>query len=688
MAALARGDKAKWLHDWSDITSKYRPDRMQWILKDAAFGATVLTLDAVPPAEGPGLALRIKIENAQSGDRLIWVCGGARQQKGGMLGDWDVTTGGRQKTLTLGFSPDDCLDNRVKLDGQRFTVQAGARARSAAVGQCSVASQIAIADAGAWPDPLKLAASTGKDKPLVCAVVNMDGQQEIYWAMLDFKTNKTGNSPPLPPAADLFAAGMRRAEEIGTRVVVDTPDPRLNAEVAASNAVTDGVFRDGIFTHSGMRWGVALLGWRTMFGGTVYGWHDRVKTQARSCLARQITASDKTLPKADAKTGLSCQSLDSRLFGKGRVDIHHPWHYDMQSQFFDQLIHAWRWTGDPELEKMLRPALELHLEYIHDCFDPNDTGLYESYANTWPTDDQWYNGGGTAEETAYAYTGHKAALEMARRAGDAAAVKRHEARLAKIRKSFLEKLWIPSKGYVGGWVEQGGHGRLHDDCWLYAIFCPIDAGMLDDRQAASSLYYTEWGLEREKMPYGGQRCWTSNWVPSLWSLREMWPGDNYHLALAYFQAGLADDGWNVLSGTFPLMAFYGPVPGDLGYPNGGTDFNDCACDVLPGRCGRALWLSARLSQRRGDDRPAVARRLGPRFHEDAGRFLGHRPHEIPHRVGPARGARFATASAGTEAHGRDRQRRGGEVGVAARCGVQRGEDCLAEMQVGDRGTDV
>ena len=65
-------------------------------------------------------------------------------------------------------------------------------------------------------------------------------------------------------------------------------------------------------------------------------------------------------------------------------------------------------------------------------------------------------------------------------------------------------------------------------------------------------------------------------MPSLWSLREMWPGDNYHLALAYFEAGLADDGWTVLSGTFPLMAFYGPVPGDLGNPNGGTDFNDCA----------------------------------------------------------------------------------------------------------------
>jgi hypothetical protein len=100
--------------------------------------------------------------------------------------------------------------------------------------------------------------------------------------------------------------------------------------------------------------------------------------------------------------------------------------------------------------------------------------------------------------------------------------------------------------------------------------------MLDANQAARALYYTEWGLQRENMPYGGQRCWTSNWVPSLWSLREMWPGDNYHLALAYFQTGLADDGWALLRGTFPNMALFGPVPGDLGFPNGGTDFNDCA----------------------------------------------------------------------------------------------------------------
>jgi len=472
------------------------------------------------------------------------------------------------------FSMDACRGNRVAITADGFTTQVDSRhAAQIATARCSVPSKISVADAGAWSDPLKLSASTGTDTPLACAVASLNGVTDIFWSM------SAGAVPDTEKAvspAEAFVAGKQRAEDIEGRVVVDTPDVRLNAEVAASTAVTDGVFRDGVFTHSGMRWGVPLLGWRTMYGGTVYGWHDRVKTQARLALAQQITHSDKKAPKANPLYGLTSQAPDSRLFGVGRVDFHQPSHYDMQTQFFDQLVHAWRWTGDPELEKMLRPALELHLDYIHDCFDPSDTGLYESYANTWPTDDQWYNGGGTAEETAYAYNAEKAAMELDQRAGDKAGAKKHEARVAKIYKSFMSKLWVPDKDYVGAYVEQGGHARLHPDCWLYAIFCPIDAGMLDTDQAAQSLYYSEWGLERENMPYGGQRVWTSNWVPSKWSLREMWPGDCYGLALAYFQTGLADDGWNVLRGTFPAMAFYGPVPGDLGHPNGGTDFNDCA----------------------------------------------------------------------------------------------------------------
>ena len=46
--------------------------------------------------------------------------------------------------------------------------------------------------------------------------------------------------------------------------------------------------------------------------------------------------------------------------------------------------------------------------------------------------------------------------------------------------------------------------------------------------------------------------------------------------LGYFQTGLAEEGWSLLRGTFPQQAVFGPVPGDLGHPAGGTDFTDCA----------------------------------------------------------------------------------------------------------------
>ena len=365
MAALIRGDQARWLHDFSDNTSKYRPDRMEWFLQDNRFGATRLALRAVPPAEGAGVELQLQIENAQPGDRLLWTFGGAVQQSKTMVDIWDVTTGGRQKTLSRGFAPDECRTNRVTLAGERFIVQAnGGRAPGAAVGQCSAPSRLTVADAALWTDPLKLLASTGQELPLACGVTALDGQRSVFWTIHSFKSSRPLKVPDLLKPAEAFGVGLHRAETIGNRIAVQTPDAQLNAQVAASSAVMDGVFRDGIFTHSGMRWGVPLLGWRTLFGGTAYGWHERVLAQARTCLAKQITESDKTVAKADAKTGLSCQSLDSRLFGKGRINIHHPWHYDMQSQFFDQLIHAWRWTGDAELEKILRPALELHLEYI------------------------------------------------------------------------------------------------------------------------------------------------------------------------------------------------------------------------------------------------------------------------------------------------------------------------------------
>ena len=573
MFALVRDGKGTWLQNASDITSTYRPGRMEWTVKDAAWGATAVTFEVVPSAQGPGMVAHVKVDGAQPGDQLVWASGSAftcgnKKGPASILWEYDMISQ-NPAHLHEGFMPDKCAGNEVKIDGNSWTIKASDSDAPMAKGSCSVDAKITLADADKWEDPTALAGSQGQEKPIVCGSLPVTSGQDIYWSLLGPDAG-SGKSP-----ADEFAAGMQREKDIESRIVVDTPDPWLNAGVGACSNVVDACFRDGIYSHSGMRWSTPLVGWRTVFGGTVFGSHDDVKTDAGIFIASQIKDSTYTTAKPDETAGLTSQAPDSRMFGKGRIDLHHPHHYDMQSQFFDQIEHAWHWTGDPALEKLLRPALDLDCEYIKDCFDPEGLGIYESFANTWPTDDQWYNGGGTSEETAYAYRAECTALELAKRAGDADAIKLHAAAVKRIHDGFFNLLWIPGKGYPGASREQIGLKRLKESCWLYAIFCPIDAGLLDTEQSAQAVYYSEWALERMKMPYGGEQVWPSNWVPSIWSVREMWSGDDYQLALAYCQAGLPDDGWKVFRGMFPQQMLFGQVPGDMGHPSGGTDFNDC-----------------------------------------------------------------------------------------------------------------
>lgn len=184
---------------------------------------------------------------------------------------------------------------------------------------------------------------------------------------------------------------------------------------------------------------------------------------------------------------------------------------------------------------------------------------------------------------------HEALRDMALLSGDTAAVVRHSEMIRIIRQNFFKEgvgLWINSTGHPAAWREEIAHRRLRPDAWSYSIFLPIDAKLLVDLEAVQALYYTEWGLQRLEMTCSqagtdgpnsyscGQRHWTSNWVPSVWSAREFWPGDNYALALAYFQTGLPDGGFDLLQGNLMHDMFNYMSPGALGSHNGGLDFND------------------------------------------------------------------------------------------------------------------
>jgi len=481
----------------------------------------------------------------------------------------------RKPEMNLGIDPERCSGNRIIVEGQAFRLFPTSDAPHAAVGYCNREGQLHVAQASAQSRPRQLFETTARDLPIACGRIDLRPDDDrIFWAIQSASAGAAIGALPIAAPEKAFQDGIDYLQTV-ERVKIDTPDARLDAAVAAvCHTIDSSCLRNPyIFRHGSMAFSIPFLGWRVICGAKALGWHERVKGDVAYYAALQVTDGSRTQALPDPDRRLCVQGPESRFYGRGHIprDTHM---YNTQSQFFDQMIRDWRATGDAEMEKILRPALELHLEWVRECFDPDDDGLYESYINTLPTDSVWYNGGGSVEETAYAFYGHRAAMDMARRAGDTNAAAWHQQRAEKIRQALAEKLWLADRGHYGLYIEQGGHVRVHSDAWVYSEFLPIDAGMVEILQAAQALYYTEWGLERMRLPFGGEVCQPSNWVPWKWSVRDMFGGDLCALALAYFQAGLADEGWELLLGATLESAYASSVPGGFSHVGAATDFAD------------------------------------------------------------------------------------------------------------------
>jgi len=560
---IGRGKTRLMLHQFAEQVARYRPGRMEWEMTDQRLPGLTVRLTGTTPTDASGYTAQLVVEGAQPGDAAAWCVLPPTPEK------WT-----RQEN---GFKSDHVLG--------RFSAPVGTWEQFAAEGR----------------DDLGKAGPNAAGDGLVAWIPLEAGQPQCLAVVAD--ENDAYFQRPLNPAtvadaAQAFADGMARAKSVGRQVVVETPDPYFNAGVAASCAAFDGLYVAPAYVHGGSAWRIRFPGWRIMDGATAYGWHDRVATALEHFDKLQVKQDDTKTNAAPSTTGCE-QAETSRFYGAGFVNYEgggsrSP--YEFQTQFFDQCVRDWRATADPAFEKRLLPMLELQLDRCKACFDPDDDGLYESFNNTWPSDSVWFNGGATPEESAYVYYARRAAADMRRRAGDKDAADRHDAEADKIRAAMNRVLWLKGKGQFASHIEQGGHNRIHDDAWVYAQHVPIEAGLTTPEQAWQAMYYTEWAMERFKLPYGGEMRQTSNWVPGKWSARELYHGDNFAMALGYFLGGQGDDGWELLRGAM-LQSMYGDPepksgfshgdglragavnfrsPGGLSHPNCSIDFNDIA----------------------------------------------------------------------------------------------------------------
>src|SRR5205823_3917501 len=124
-----------------------------------------------------------------------------------------------------------------------------------------------------------------------------------------------------------FEAAEAHRRAVAEKVVVDTPDPFINAAASAlcvaANAVWDE--KEGAFMHGAVAWRTKLLGWRGPYAGDALGWHERTRRHLAYWAGRQNTAANPaSLPPADAKVNLSRN--EAALHSNG--DLSHS-HYDM-----------------------------------------------------------------------------------------------------------------------------------------------------------------------------------------------------------------------------------------------------------------------------------------------------------------------------------------------------------------------
>ena len=604
MFALKDTGNIIWLHDFSSIDTRYQAGQTTWHISDPRFAGVSIQLDAITMSSRDGAIVRIQFMGVSDSSQLLIAYGGlmdfssenllwaadpglhpsVQKSSGNYQGSTDWPTS--LNDLELAFNSEHAFKNQIlSISKNAFSIGnpiTGAKVK----GITSATAQFFQADARAWSRPEKLISRSSTEFPLVVGLLPIAepifiAVEQIPSSGIAVNAKSQDKSPILqeliPSGLNAaFATACSRLERVRKRVRIRTPDAQLDQMLPCAAAAIDAIFYGPEMVHGAMSWNIPFIGWRSFYGSTCLGWHERLLTVARHYLPKQNKTAGPVAIKQDVERRLSMPAEDSRFYGKGFIP-HDQKFYNMQSVFFDQLIHAWTSSGDHELEKLLYPALSLHLEWLEDCFGRD--GLYESFLDVWASDSLWYSGGPTACASGYAFRAYEAAALLAKRAGDDSSALDYRKRTALIRELMSKKLWSPSRGCLAEYIEGGALKRQHDDASLYAVAIPIDCGAVSEEMAVQMMDYSSWGLERVPMSAGGEQCYTSNFVPHVWSVREADTADTLHLSLAAYKSGLPTDGWKLLQGGFRQSGFASATPGAImceppGKKYSSVDFSD------------------------------------------------------------------------------------------------------------------
>ncbi|MDR3297315.1 MAG: DUF4450 domain-containing protein [Prevotellaceae bacterium] len=556
---LANASQSKWLSGFDEVEARYNPGRMTYLLSDSVFGK--LRVDVLAMSEADGLVIKISIPPSFSKQSPAWVerevmmhYGGASGKKFSRNGDLGV-----DPPNCFELKPEDCVGNKFSLRNNAF--------------ELAFASGSSSFRMSGWA-PLGASMHVLPENILELRWTLQQGH-EYYVALQNTSSDEVELSYEKIPA--VFAQSEAARSKTAQALRISTPDPYINPIGGALAVAADGVWDGTAWQHGAIGWRMPLPGWRAAYVGDVLGWHDRARTHFDGYAAAQVTSVAPSIPHPSQDTALNfaraLKKWGTPMYSNGYISRYPNRsnvmnHYDMNLAYIDELLWHFRYNGDTARVRLLWPVLESHLAWEKRNFDPNNDGLYDAYCCIWASDALQYNSGGVTHSSAYNYNANKTAAELAQMLGKDPRPYADEAE--KIRKAVSEKLWLGSKGWWAEYVDFMGAKRVHTSAALWTVYHAIDEGLGDPFQNYQATRYVDELIPHLPIRAAGlmdttfYALSTSTWMPYAWSINNVAFAETYHTALAYWQAGRADEAFRIFKGAILDGQYLGASPGNYG----------------------------------------------------------------------------------------------------------------------------
>lgn len=560
---------AKWLFEARTVVARYRPGSMLYEIRDPLLGGGTLHLTALATGAAEGLVLRIELRDTSAPLELVWAYGGASGERGRRGGD--IGTESVPVSRFFQLKPEHCRDNFFSISSNTFTL----RSKQATIkGLAPQGSKLATADATKWTSPDDLLKSAGKQAefPVMVGESRLLPGRPSYLALQLVSQTQAEASPAskVDELPKVFEAAERHRLEVAEKIVVDTPDPFVNAAATALAVAADGVWDEpqGAFMHGAVAWRSKLLGWRGPYAGDALGRHERARRHLAYWAGRQNTgaAPDPPFPQDPSVN-----------FGRNEPSLHTNGdlsnsHYDMNLVYIDALFRHLMWTGDVDFAREVWPVIERHLAWERRLFrrefGPDRLPLYEAYAAIWASDDLQYNGGGATHSTAYNYYHNRMAARVAKLLGKDASPYEREAEL--ILKAMRRDLWLADRGWFAEWRDLLGLQFAHQNAALWTFYHAVDSEVPTPFEAWQMSRFVDTQLAHipvhgAGVPAGNYYTLpTTSWMPYTWSINNVVMAEAVHTSLAYWQAGRGDEAFRLFKGAVLDSMYMGLCPGNVG----------------------------------------------------------------------------------------------------------------------------